>query len=291
MPKPKVKVSRSRVVIARVAGTVSSSGGDGLLEWSVHPPEHPTPGELGKEPVDRLVEPDQPLGHNRKRGRRRDGLGRRRDPEDRVAGHGPAANGKAAERLDVHLIAPSHERHEARYAHTADVLLGRGMQPLDSRARQTLRHRGCFSLSRSVGCWRIGVRLGRLALPRISQARRRERYMDRAGRRALGGRLLSVRARVVTVAVRCRVRSGLVQRVSTSKARSLRCCLGARSPGCRPQRAVRRPRTLVLRWTYRRSCRPAGYWPGPRYHRARCTTSVNGLRLGLRIGFSGRSGG
>jgi hypothetical protein len=46
MPKPNTNVSRSRVVIARSAGTVSSSG-------AIHPAQHPPGGKFGQQPVNR----------------------------------------------------------------------------------------------------------------------------------------------------------------------------------------------------------------------------------------------
>ncbi len=50
---------------------------------------------------------------------------------------GSAADGEGPDRLDVHLAAPGHERHQAGHPVIADVLLGRGVEPPDSHLRQT----------------------------------------------------------------------------------------------------------------------------------------------------------
>ena len=80
MPKPMRKVSRSRRVIGRLRR-------HGVVERPVEPLQHPAVGELGQQPIDRLVQPQLALLDQDHRRHRRDRLGHRGDAEDRVAPH------------------------------------------------------------------------------------------------------------------------------------------------------------------------------------------------------------
>ena len=79
-PSPSRKVSRSRSVMARSAGTVSSSGASSRAK-------HPAAGELGQVLVHRVVQSQHALFHQHERRHRRDRLGHRRDPEEAVRPH------------------------------------------------------------------------------------------------------------------------------------------------------------------------------------------------------------
>jgi hypothetical protein len=71
--------------------------------------QHPAVGQLGKQVVDRVVEPEPALLDEDERGHRGDRLGHRRDAEDAVGPHRDRA--VAVERAGgagVHLAAPRH---------------------------------------------------------------------------------------------------------------------------------------------------------------------------------------
>jgi hypothetical protein len=80
MPKPHVNVRRSRVVMARSAAMVSSSGPSG-------PAQHPPVRQLRQPPVHRLVQPEQAVLGQAQHHRRGDRLGDRGDPEQRAGLH------------------------------------------------------------------------------------------------------------------------------------------------------------------------------------------------------------
>ena len=115
MPRPMVKVSRSRTVIGRYAG-------HRVVQLGVRPLQHPPVGQLGQQPVHRLVQPEQAFldqDHGRDRG---DRLGHRRDAEDRVAPHRLLrVRGHRADRVDVPLAPARDERHEAGHLASLDV--------------------------------------------------------------------------------------------------------------------------------------------------------------------------
>jgi len=77
MPKPSRKVSRSRRVIDRLAG-------HRVVDRPVEPAQDPAVGQLGQQPVHRLVEPQPALLHK----------DQGRDGRDRL-GHGGDAFGNA----------------------------------------------------------------------------------------------------------------------------------------------------------------------------------------------------
>jgi hypothetical protein len=113
-----------------------------VLERSVGAAQHAPVGELREQPVDRLVEGEEALVDERERGRRRDRLRRRGDPEDRVAPHRRAADRELAERLDVNVPAARHEGDEAGNPAGADVRSGGCRDPLHARLCQAFGHGG-----------------------------------------------------------------------------------------------------------------------------------------------------
>jgi hypothetical protein len=86
--------------------------GHRVVDRPLDPAQDPAVRQLGQQPVHRVVEP-QPAFLHQDHGRRgRDRLGHRGDAEDRVAPHRLAAVGPPADRLDVHLVPPAHQRDE-----------------------------------------------------------------------------------------------------------------------------------------------------------------------------------
>ena len=159
-------VSRSRMVIGRLAGTIDGAARTGH--------RHGGGGERRHEPAHRIGEPQPALFHERQHGGAGDGLGLRRDPEDRVHGHRPAgflvapADGALVDRLAV----AQHQRHGAREPFLVHVAL---QQRVDAPAA---------ARRRSPRAWRRrpSPRRGR----RGELLRRRERgssSVDRAGGR------------------------------------------------------------------------------------------------------------
>jgi hypothetical protein len=106
----------------------------GVVERAVHPAQHPRIGQFRQQHVHRLVQgqrafPDQ--GQGRRAGHR---LGGGRNAEQRIAPHRGAADGQRPQRLDVHLISPGDQRHEAGHRLVRHVR-GRGC----AEAAETLR--------------------------------------------------------------------------------------------------------------------------------------------------------
>ena len=94
----------------------------GVVERAVEARQHPAIGELGQQPIDRLVEAQRALLDQDHRRRGRDRLGHRGDAEDRVAAHRLAAAERLrADRVDVHLAAAADQRDEPRHAAALDV--------------------------------------------------------------------------------------------------------------------------------------------------------------------------
>jgi len=108
----------------------------GLIQRAIHPAQHPAAGQLGQQPVHRLIEPEQPFGGHRERDRRGDGLGRRGNPEDRVTGHRAPACRQPAQCLDMHLAAAGHQRDQSGDPLVAHVTPSRRVQPFQSCRRQ-----------------------------------------------------------------------------------------------------------------------------------------------------------
>ena len=96
--------------------------GHRVVELGVRPLQHLPVGQLGQQPVHRLVQPEQAFldqDHGRGRG---DRLGHRRDAEDRVAAHRLLrVRGHRADRVDVPLAPARDERHEAGHLAPLDV--------------------------------------------------------------------------------------------------------------------------------------------------------------------------
>ena len=106
-------VSRSRVVIGRSAGTVRSSGASRrAAPGGRRAPEATVDGLVEAEPA--LLDED----HRRDRGHR---LRHRRDAEDRVVAHRFTLERRLADRVDMDLAAPAHDRHDAGTGAAIDV--------------------------------------------------------------------------------------------------------------------------------------------------------------------------
>ncbi len=90
--------------------------GHRVVDRPLEPAQDPAVGQLGQQPVHRLVEPQPALLHKDQGRDGRDRLGHGGDAEDRVALHRPPTVGRgAAERLDVHLVAAAHQRDDPRH--------------------------------------------------------------------------------------------------------------------------------------------------------------------------------
>jgi diadenosine tetraphosphate (Ap4A) HIT family hydrolase len=64
----------------------------------------------------------------------------RRDTEQRVPGHGRAADHQVAECLHVHLVAGRRERDEPGHIVVGHVSLGGGTRPAQARSAESARH-------------------------------------------------------------------------------------------------------------------------------------------------------
>ena len=131
-------VSRSRMVIGRLAGTIDAAARAGH--------RHGGRGERRHEPADRIGEAQPAFFHERQHGGAGDGLGLRRDAEDRVHGHRAAgflvapADGAFVDRLAV----AQHQRHGAGEPLLVHVALQQRVdapQALDGEARRAWRRR------------------------------------------------------------------------------------------------------------------------------------------------------
>src|SRR5262249_12325917 len=96
-PKPMQKVSRSRTVIGRFAGTVSSSGPfESLQDLAI--------GQFGEQSVYRIVQPQLAFLHKDHRRNSDDWLGHGGDAKDRVVPHwGGVCERLLPDHIDMHL--------------------------------------------------------------------------------------------------------------------------------------------------------------------------------------------
>ena len=94
-------------MIGRFAGTVSSRGPSSRFE-------HLAVGQLGKQPIHRLIQPQLAFFHQDHRRGGRDRLADRRDAKNRIAAHRVlAAQGLHANRINMHLAAPADQRDQS----------------------------------------------------------------------------------------------------------------------------------------------------------------------------------
>ena len=116
-------------------------GRDRVVERTVDVPEGPAVGQLGQQPVDRLVQGHRAVLHQQHRRRGEDRLGHRRDAKDGVAPHGlVAAERHRADRVDVHLVTLGHEGHHPRHLTSRDASSHRLMQALEPGLRKGCLH-------------------------------------------------------------------------------------------------------------------------------------------------------
>ena len=83
----------------------------GVVQRAAHLPQHLPVRQFREQPVDRLVQPDESLGHQREGGGAGNRFGGRGDPEQRVPRDRRAADRQPAERLHVHLVTAGHKGH------------------------------------------------------------------------------------------------------------------------------------------------------------------------------------
>src|SRR5205823_3592141 len=94
----------------------------GIVEGRVDSLQHFAVGQLGQQPIDRVAQPQLAFFDQDHRRRGRDRLGQRRDAEDRVAPHRLATTDRLhADRVDMHLTAPAHQRDQARHFAALDI--------------------------------------------------------------------------------------------------------------------------------------------------------------------------
>ncbi len=94
----------------------------GLVERPVEPLQHLAVGQLGQQPIHRLVQSQLAFLHQDHRRRGRERLGHRGDAEDRVATHRVAAADRLeADRIDMRLAAPADQRDDARHVAALDI--------------------------------------------------------------------------------------------------------------------------------------------------------------------------
>ena len=109
--------------------------------------EHAAVGQFWQEIVDRIVEPELALLDQDQGRRRRDRLGHRGDAEDGVAPHrGVALERLPADRLDMGLAAPAHQRHQAGHGAARDV----GGESMVQARRSHLAHGAGPSVAMNV---------------------------------------------------------------------------------------------------------------------------------------------
>jgi catechol 2,3-dioxygenase-like lactoylglutathione lyase family enzyme len=87
----------------------------GVVQLGVVPHQHPAVGQLGQQPLHRLLQVDQIVLDQRHRGGRQDRLGQRRDAERRIAGHRhAAAEAGGSDRIHPDVVAAGDHRDDAR---------------------------------------------------------------------------------------------------------------------------------------------------------------------------------
>jgi hypothetical protein len=114
--------------------------GHRLIERAVHALKDAPAGELGQQALDGLLEPDQALRDDSQRRHGCNGLAGGGDAEDGVPFDGRPSDVEAAERPDMHLLAPGHQGDEPWHLLLVHMPLGGGVDTLDSRLGQTLGH-------------------------------------------------------------------------------------------------------------------------------------------------------
>lgn len=97
-------------------------GGHRVLERPVEALENRVIGELGQQAIDRLVEPKPAFLDEEHRRCRRNRLGHRADPEDRVAPDRLATGERGgADRIDVQLAASRQQRDDSGHCAALDT--------------------------------------------------------------------------------------------------------------------------------------------------------------------------
>jgi hypothetical protein len=101
---------------------IARFGRDGVVERAVDRAQHLAVGQLRQPAVDGIVEPQLRLLDQDHRGRCGDRFCERGDAEDGVAAHRIAVAGRLqADRIDMSLAAPAHERDQARHLAARDM--------------------------------------------------------------------------------------------------------------------------------------------------------------------------
>ena len=97
-------------------------GGDRVVELGVDRPQHTPVRQFGQKVVDRILEPEEALLDQRHRRDGGDRLCERGDPEDGVARErGVCGEGRRADGVDVHVLAPGQERDQSRQESVGDM--------------------------------------------------------------------------------------------------------------------------------------------------------------------------
>ena len=118
------------------------------MERCVDPAQHPPPGQLGEEPLHRVLEGQHAVvdeGHGAGGG---DGLGDRGDAEDGVARQRRRiVESGGAEHLDVDVVAPRHEGGEPGNLATRDVCDEAVVEAIEAGRAEPAGHLGLVGLS------------------------------------------------------------------------------------------------------------------------------------------------
>lgn len=110
---------------------------DGVLQRPSGISKHLPVGQFGQKRVHRVVQPQPALLHQAHRGNRRDGLGDRGDPKDRVPLHRCRGSVRQrAQSFDFSLPAPIHQSHKPRHGSVLHISLKNAPHPLQPRFRE-----------------------------------------------------------------------------------------------------------------------------------------------------------
>jgi hypothetical protein len=118
-------------------------GRRGVVHRPVDPAHHAPVGQLGQEPVDRVVEAQHAFLEQDHGGHRGDRLGHRRDAKDAVVPHREAApHGHGADDVDMGLAPAAEHRDEAGRRAPLDVARHDLVQAVHPVLDQRCAHHG-----------------------------------------------------------------------------------------------------------------------------------------------------
>ena len=119
-----------------------------IVERGVERAQHAPPGQLGQQPIHRLVEAQHALLHEDQRRHGDDRLGHRGDADDRVARDRRAAAYRLrADRVDMGVAAPAHGGDDAGHLAALDIARHDIVHLREARRGQSRRAHGAGSKS------------------------------------------------------------------------------------------------------------------------------------------------